>query len=154
MLEHSQLSEPKSRISMMRIGSRLLTLLLAGFFLTNAFSGQSVSDNFRLDSQTSLMGAGRGESASFSLRSCVDNAISGISASTSFRMNSGCLSLVQASVESRPPPPAVTVEPFSIPTLGEWFSYLLILLMGLLAVPFLAGNLPKSKAGQSHSSTS
>jgi hypothetical protein len=85
------------------------------------------SQSFQLIGQTSVIGAGQSASSTFGLQSCIDTAPTGSGSSTNFRLQSGCITVLQAASNSLPPIPPITPGPPAVPVTvgGQWALLLL-----------------------------
>jgi len=107
-------------------------VLLICLVINHASAGEATSQNFRLIGQTSLMAAGSAQSTGFGLQSCIDASPSGISTSSSFKLDSGCMSTILAATETNPARPATTSSQ-AVPLFDVWQIALLMFVLALLA---------------------
>jgi len=94
------------------------------------------SQSFQLIGQTTVIGAGQSASSAFGLQSCVDTAPTGSGTSASFRLQSGCITVLQAASNALPPIPPVAPGPPAVPvSVGGQWAWLLLTLALLAAAP-------------------
>ncbi len=113
-------------------------VLLVCLVVNHAGADEATSPNFRLIGQTSLMAAGTAQSTGFRLQSCIDASPSGVSASSSFKLGSGCLPLVLVAADTDQPNPASN-SPRAVPLFDIWQIVMLMFMLGLLAWGSLRG---------------
>ena len=93
---------------------------------------QAGQSQFRMQTATIAVAAGKSQSASFALDSCIDQFMAATSTSSSFRLQSGCgTSHSMGSSDNTDP----TLSEEAIPVLGLWstaiLSFLILLVSGL-----------------------